>query len=244
VKDCAEVRELLPEHVLGTLDPAERARVDAHLAWCAGCRKEAGELAEGAVALALGLPAVDLPPDLEDRVVASIRGRRVAQARRRRIGPIAVGVAAVVASASIGWGIGLAGRARPPDPGRSARDATQALENFQDFLVYVGGGGTVETASLRPVGGGAAGGRATLYDSAEEEGDFLVVVVGGLPASRGPYTVMLRSGGATMVAGNLEQLEAGQMGAIRQFAAQVSGFDAVVVEDATGRRVLAGTFQG
>jgi hypothetical protein len=241
--DCAEVRELLPEHVLGTLDPAERATVDRHLAWCAGCRKESEALAEGAAGVALGLPAPDPPPDLEDRVVASIRSQRAARGRRR-VGPIAAVIAAVVASVSIGWGLGLAGRDRPVGPRHSARDATQALENFQDLLVSVGGGGTVETASLGAVGGGPAGGRAALYDSPEQEGDFLVVVVGGLPAAKGPYTVTLRSGGATLVAGTLEQLEPGQMGVGRLFPSAVAGFGSLVVEDAVGRRVLDGTFEG
>jgi hypothetical protein len=240
--DCGEVRDLLPEYVLGTLDASSRTRVGRHLAWCAGCRKEAGELAEGAAALALGLPSREPPPGLEDLVVGAVR-KGASRPPRRRAVILAAAVAAAVASASIGWGLGLAGRARPADPRQSARDAIQALENFQDFLVYVGGGGAVETARLRPVGGGPAGGRATLYDSAEQEGDFLVIVVGGLRVDRGPYTVILRSGGPRMVAATLEELGRGQMGAIREFAAEVSGFGSLVVEDGTGRRVLGGTFQ-
>jgi hypothetical protein len=239
--DCGEVRDLLPEYVLGTLDRSSKARVDRHLAWCAGCRKEAGELAEGAAAVALELPSVEPPPDLEEMVVGRVRDGESGPPRRRAV-VLAVAVAAALASASIGWGLGLAGRARPADPRHSARDAIQALESFQDFLVYVWGGGAVETARLRPVGGGPAGGRATLYDSAEQEGDFLVIVVGGLRVDRGPYTVILRSGGPRMEAATLEELGRGQMGAIQEFATEVSGFGSLVVEDAAGRRVLAGSF--
>jgi anti-sigma factor RsiW len=35
---CRELVELVTEHLEGRLGPAERARFDAHLAWCLGCR--------------------------------------------------------------------------------------------------------------------------------------------------------------------------------------------------------------
>ena len=38
--DHQDVRTLLPWYVSNGLDPAERARVEAHLAGCAGCREE------------------------------------------------------------------------------------------------------------------------------------------------------------------------------------------------------------
>ena len=38
--DNADIRDLLPDHAHGALAPAERARVDAHLATCAACRDE------------------------------------------------------------------------------------------------------------------------------------------------------------------------------------------------------------
>src|SRR5581483_3145650 len=48
--DCAEVRISLGVYVLGAIDPAERAMVDAHLATCRDCRDELAGLA--------GIPAL------------------------------------------------------------------------------------------------------------------------------------------------------------------------------------------
>jgi hypothetical protein len=65
--DCSEARVALGVYVLGAIDPAERAQVDAHLATCEACQAELAELAdlpallalvpaEEAIALADGLP--------------------------------------------------------------------------------------------------------------------------------------------------------------------------------------------
>jgi putative zinc finger protein len=48
--DCRDLRQALGVYVLGAIDPAERALVDAHLSVCPGCREELAGLA--------GLPAL------------------------------------------------------------------------------------------------------------------------------------------------------------------------------------------
>ncbi|MFC4912864.1 zf-HC2 domain-containing protein [Actinomadura gamaensis] len=50
MNDCGQVRTALGVYVLGAIDPAERARVDEHLATCPECRDELAALA--------GLPAL------------------------------------------------------------------------------------------------------------------------------------------------------------------------------------------
>ena len=44
--DCPEARISLGVYVLGAIDPAERALVDAHLATCRDCRDELAGLAD------------------------------------------------------------------------------------------------------------------------------------------------------------------------------------------------------
>jgi predicted anti-sigma-YlaC factor YlaD len=62
--DCPEVRISLGVYVLGAIDPAERAVVDAHLATCRDCRDELAGLA--------GLPALlaRVNPDEISRICA------------------------------------------------------------------------------------------------------------------------------------------------------------------------------
>jgi anti-sigma factor RsiW len=62
--DCAEVRMSLGVYVLGAIDPAERALVDAHLATCKDCRDELAGLA--------GIPALlaRVNPDEVSRISA------------------------------------------------------------------------------------------------------------------------------------------------------------------------------
>jgi hypothetical protein len=240
--DCGEVRDLLPEYVLGTLDASSRTRVGRHLAWCAGCRKEAGELAEGAAALALGLPSREPPPGLEDLVVGAVR-KGASHPPRRRAMVLAAAVAAAVASASIGWGLAVAGREEPVDRASSAAEAWTTMETYKELLVRVGGAGDLDSARLRSPEGGPAAGGATRYASIQEDGDDLLVLVGGLDPRRGPYTVILRSGGARLVGGTLEELSRGQMGLYHSFPGDLAGFDGLVVEDRAGRRVLTGSFE-
>src|SRR5215472_11473917 len=68
--DCAQVRIALGVYVLGAIDPAERALVDAHLATCQACQAELADLADLPALLAM-VPAEEalnladgLPDDL------------------------------------------------------------------------------------------------------------------------------------------------------------------------------------
>lgn len=105
---CAELRESLGAYVLGALEPAEVAEVEAHLASCARCREELAELSplpsllslvtlEHASAAAMG-SAAPMPSDLAlPRVLGQAREERAAQARARRRGRVLTGLVAAVA---------------------------------------------------------------------------------------------------------------------------------------------------
>jgi len=62
IAGCREIRLALGVYVLGAIDPAERAQVDAHLVNCPECREELASLA--------GLPALlrRIPPDEAERL--------------------------------------------------------------------------------------------------------------------------------------------------------------------------------
>jgi Putative zinc-finger len=107
---CAEIRLSLGAYVLGALDPADRSRVDAHLATCAECRDELASLA--------GLPGLlgrvsraevetepsDPGPQLLDRLLNAAASERRRDRRRRRLTSVA---AAVIALAAVGVAIGV-----------------------------------------------------------------------------------------------------------------------------------------
>ena len=73
--ECHDARPSLGVYVLGAIDPAERALVDAHLATCRDCRDELAGLA--------GLPALlaRVNPDEVSRICADDAVRTVTDER-------------------------------------------------------------------------------------------------------------------------------------------------------------------
>src|SRR5262245_38008136 len=81
--ECVDVRDRLTEYALSLLPAQEVAPVEEHLSWCAGCRKEAAELAGGAAVAGMALPQSDPPKGLEDRIVKEIRAAGGIPSQRR-----------------------------------------------------------------------------------------------------------------------------------------------------------------
>jgi Putative zinc-finger len=237
-RDCGHVRELLPEWALGVLPRPDRALVEAHLAWCAGCRHEARELSDGASALALAPAAPSPPSDLEDRVVMAVTSAAARRpGRRARAGVLLAAALALVVGGVAGV---LAGRSRDPDPRVAAGRAESSLDEFERLLSSVGAGHRVLTAPLVAVGEGQGAGRAVVYDSPGRE-DFAVVVVGGLPRAGGPYRAAIRIRGGSLRVGPLDPAEPGQLAAYRLFDERIAGYHEVSVRDGRGEVVLVGT---
>ena len=85
----------------GECDAAEAARVQAHVASCAACRREA-ELLRGSGALLARLPGLAAPEGFDTRVVAA--ARTAPRGRLLRLRPrVAAAAAAVVAVAAGVW---------------------------------------------------------------------------------------------------------------------------------------------
>jgi hypothetical protein len=113
ITDCGEVRNLLGVYVVGAIEPAERAIVDAHLPHCPDCREELAGLAglpallgrvplDDAERIVLGEYVPDEPSaELLDSLLQQVSSRR--RARRWRM------VTAAAAAAVIAVGGGIAG---------------------------------------------------------------------------------------------------------------------------------------
>jgi hypothetical protein len=252
--NCLSARALLPELAVGILPEADREDVERHLRWCAGCRKEASDLGQGAATLAFALAPVQPPAELEDRVVARVRRAAEPRAAPRRLRTtIAAAVAATVAVASLGWGAVMAGRADrfAERVARANQDRAAALERFRRVLEQVIPDRSVpqdEThmGQLAPSANGQGGG-AVLELVSPTTIDFSMVIVNGLDtgaADRLPYRVQLfKPDGEMLRAGRITELDAnGGAEVFRQFdQADLTGYTSVRIVDARGQVVLTGT---
>jgi putative zinc finger protein len=204
--DCAETRLSLGVYVLGAIDPAERAQVDAHLAGCRDCRDELAGLAglpallsrvgaEEAFALAesdgppagaatvtggRGAHADDAPPR---ELLASVIDLTAARRRRRRVREALIGVAAaMIIAAGVFGGLRL---------GSSPAPATQASAQFPGPA-----GGPWQTAS-----GQSQGMTATVQYRTMGWGLQLAAKVTGIPlGTRCEMWVLGPNGTRTMAA--------------------------------------------
>jgi hypothetical protein len=249
---CLEVRELLPEMSIGVLPEPDRERLGRHLQWCAGCRKEAGDLDQAAATLALALRPASPPADLEERVVARLRGAAGAPVTRRRARTVASAVvAAAIAFASLGWGAVMAGRADrfAVRAEQAEREQAAAIEEFRKVYANLIPGrdlpdnGT-HIGPLTPVAAGTGGGFVLQLVSPTVL-DFVMVIVNGLSEpERLPLRVQLLNRDGTMLrAGWITALNAnGGAEVYHQFKTQdLAGFTKVRVVDDRGQVALAGT---
>jgi hypothetical protein len=101
---CREWREALGAYALGHLPEGERVSLEAHLEGCPGCRAEADSL----LAIARRLPHADParfgpapvpPPELGQRIAATIGGERRSKRRHRRL-RLGLGLSAATAVAA------------------------------------------------------------------------------------------------------------------------------------------------
>jgi len=121
---CADARISLGAYVLGALDPADRGRLEAHLAECDDCRDELasfaalpGLLSRASVAEVEVVPE-PLRPELLQRLLAAVAIERRRNRRVRWAGAAAAGVI-VVAAASI-TGVAVSSSHHPTQGGVTA----------------------------------------------------------------------------------------------------------------------------
>jgi predicted anti-sigma-YlaC factor YlaD len=200
---CEEVRELLPDHALGTLDDVTAAAVRRHLRGCGACRSDALALDRGVAMFAAAAHDVTPPPDLHERVMTVLHeewaeSEREAPPARRRIRglvPWLATAAAVVALAgALAWGgvtSSALGRQR-----EIAAANVDAASQYRAFL-HTLGGKEVRVGTFHATGAVQIEGSAILYDSDEHQSWGLVLVT--VPAYHGTIGVTLvSSSGRTM----------------------------------------------
>ena len=164
---CPEVRVSLGVYVLGAIEPAERALVDAHLATCRDCRDELAGLAglpallarvstEEAIALGVAdgpappvAGAAEPPPELMATVLDLTSARR----RRRWLQAGLGAAAALIVAGGVFGGLSLgSGSATPPT---AAVGITYPGNPNGPWTTWTGRSGSMAaTVSYRPMGWG------------------------------------------------------------------------------------------
>lgn len=254
--NCTTVRDRLAEHALAVLPARDVTPVDRHLAWCAACRKEAGELQQASATLAFTLAPGNPPADLEDRVVGAVqseaarRVHRAQQSPRRNRLVLVASLTALLAVVGTGWGAVMAGRAARSDDAR-ARAVEQrysAVERFRamlNTLEFRDNRGEVFIGPLEPeiVGGGSGNAFSLVSPSMT---DMVFVLIDDVPAESRellPFVVRLRSNDGVLMVDRLEKLDDSGAGTVTAEFLDLTGYDMVIVRDAEGHVVMSGTMR-
>jgi anti-sigma factor RsiW len=195
--DCGDIRHALGVYVVGAIEPAERADVDAHLAHCADCREELAGLAglpallgrvpaADAERLALGSGVLEEPPaELLDSLLQHVSLRR--RARKRRL------LTAAAAAAVIAIGGGIAGGAVISQPRSSAPPSGVSAQHEPPGLAR----------------GGSAGVNMAVYYDSSSSGTRMQVQVTGIPAGDHCVFWAVTRAGAHLAAGEWTATGAG-----------------------------------
>lgn len=196
---CDDVRAVLPDFVLGSLEAGDDRDVRRHLRGCAGCRRELDAIREGLGVFASTLERT-APIELRDRVMAVLSDEwtdadeaSTTPARAARGWPVAVAASLVFAVLATTFGLLQLGR---------ARDATEDATSFRTVLATLGGTGfkvgTLDAATATPVEGSVVA-----YESSNDQ-SFVVVFV-RTPELTGDGSLLVsRSDGTTWDPGPIE----------------------------------------
>jgi anti-sigma factor RsiW len=185
VTTCDEIRERLPEHLLGTLEGADDLSVRRHLRGCAGCRREMTALGEGVALFARASHDRTPPPELHDRVKTTLEQEwndapAVPGPHRSRAW-LAAAAAILVVVASLGFGV-----AQRHQAGLVAEDASSYVH-----LIHLLGGTEFRVGTLVPASGRTVDGSVIAYDSSRDQSWVAVFI--HAPGVTGEATAILHS---------------------------------------------------
>jgi hypothetical protein len=234
---CDEVRDLLPEHLLGTLEPDADRRVREHLRGCAACRAEANGLGDGLASFARAAHDREPPPELRERVLSVLEeegrdGPPTATSARRW--PSAVGIAAAIALivGSLAFAVAADRRA---DLARSGADSYQRLLDTlggKEFRI-----GEI-TSPTRP----EVEGSVVLYDS--HRGQSWGVVLVRAPGWSGTATASLEApDGRTIDVGELRFADDGDAATWIVTGTSLEPYDHLTIAGEDGAELATATIE-
>jgi hypothetical protein len=230
---CDQVREHLPEHLLGVLDPESDREVKRHLRGCGVCRAELASLGEGLSTFARAAHQTEPPEDLKGRVLAVLEEEHADQPAlspvpRIRRPRLAWAVAAVFLAGALAWG------SISTVAGWHASERAAKYETFLKAL----GGKDVRVATLRDTGGQNIEGSVVLYDS--DVGQSWVLVLARSPSITGHPHVFLMSPTNRIELHPLEFDSHGEASTWLVTSANLAPYDRVRLADGQGHTLALG----
>ena len=225
---CDGVRELLPEHLLGTLEGTEDLEVRRHLRACSGCRRELAALAEGIDSFARAAHDRQPPTGLRDRVMTILdqewqEAEQPTPQAPRRIAWMARAAVGLLVVAALGWGASQTHRANVAAAGASS---------YRNLL-HTLGGKEFRVGELHPKTGQPIEGTVVLYDSDLEQSWGVVLV--RAPGMTGAASVSLRArDGRTVDLGTLKFQPDGNAATWLVSAGDLTPYDHVTITSADG----------
>ncbi len=169
---CEQVRELLPEHLLGSLDDDADSRVEHHLRGCTDCRAEQLRLEDGVAALSYATHEADPPEELRDHVLAVLdeewhapedepaKSNVVPMRRRSPVRLIAVAAAFILIVGSFGFAVAQ---------GQHAARVQADASSYQALLSTLGGK-EFRLGQLQSSTDTGVSGKVILYDGDPNQG--------------------------------------------------------------------------
>jgi Putative zinc-finger len=251
--DCVDVRDRLTEYALSLLPAQELEPVEAHLAWCAGCRKESAELAGGAAVVALSLPQADPPATLEERVVREVGGGAGGDGRRSRSRGRSRAVILIAATLAILMGLGWVATFGRLQTERQKRDASErtaknSVQMFGELSRELLGddrqpkrGDSIIEVQMVPALHHLGGGKALVFLSPRRP-DWVLVYAGGLDPRGGPYGMTIQSPRGDVISLGEQSTDTG--GGVTMFyqdPSSLRSYTRIVVTDRRGHVALTGT---
>ena len=240
---CDQIRELLPEHLLGSLEGSEDLEVRRHLRGCVGCRDERMKLEEGVSALSRAVHDQDPPPELRGRVLGTL-GEEWEESGRAPATPLpsggsgrerapwrafAAAAALILVVGSIAFGFAQ---------GHRASLATTDAQSYRNLLTVLGGK-EFRIGKLRPAEGSTMQGQALIYDG-DPSGDWSswAIVFAKVPGYTGSATATLLSSEGESQALPPIEFRGGDGETLLVTYADLTRFDRLTVTSPTGQ-VLA-----
>jgi anti-sigma-K factor RskA len=190
---CEDFQDLIALQALGTLEPAERAALDAHLTDCPACREQLAGLWTTVGLLGYGAPPAEPSPGLKARVLDRIASEPLPAPEPRRGAPAPAplvrprwGWAAACAALALGLLASLAWGMRAQDELAALRRSNQDLQASlaqQDEQMAVLRARDAQVAALAPMGRMPQAQARVIWSPREHA--WLLLVSGLPPAAQG-----------------------------------------------------------